>query len=169
MRLGQGSSSNGATSMLRWTSREILSAESECAALELPSYRVLGRCLVLCCIRSRLFVQDCMRIFCLEQQFAKNIFGILQSLKAREEGSQKPSKTEGHHPPHAERNPAPVSIPMHCTAPSLSMHSSIKYFTLKAKPAQSQAYSRYDQERFHGKEGHSPVPLFKEFCMEASF
>jgi len=56
--------------------------------------------------------------------FAKNIFGILQSLKAREEGS------------HRNRGEAP-SQP---TQPTVN------------RTHQQQSYSRYDQEKFTGKE-----------------
>ncbi|KAK2163897.1 hypothetical protein LSH36_72g00007 [Paralvinella palmiformis] len=60
------------------------------------------------------------------KQFAKNIFGILQSLRAREEGS--------HHRSRHDKEP-----PAHTPAVS-------------HKPQHSGAYSRYDQERFRGKE-----------------
>ncbi|KAL5011516.1 hypothetical protein ScPMuIL_010067 [Solemya velum] len=58
------------------------------------------------------------------KQFAKNIFSILQSIKAREEGSHR------HH-----HNPVPHTPSM---APA------------RMQPVAS--YSRYDQERFKGKE-----------------
>ncbi|XP_052093562.1 parafibromin-like [Mytilus californianus] len=58
------------------------------------------------------------------KSFAKNIFGILQSIKAREEGSQKHKSSHTSHTPSASQpRPAP----------------------------QVAAYSRYDQERFKGK------------------
>lgn len=75
------------------------------------------------------------------KQFAKNIFGILQSIKAREEGShrggqhRREDRGEGHHHHHhhTERPPQAAPTPVN-------------------KPAHSVAYSRYDQERFRGKE-----------------
>ena len=45
------------------------------------------------------------------QQFAKNIFGILQSIRAREEGTQK------HHP--APHTPSVVSVRTGCTLNTL--------------------------------------------------
>ena len=62
------------------------------------------------------------------QNFSKNIFGLLQSLKAREEGRHKPA---GQPPP-----PAPAGLPPRPAA---------------GRPAPA-PYSRYDQERFQGRE-----------------
>ncbi|KAI1236599.1 hypothetical protein IHE44_0014852 [Lamprotornis superbus] len=61
-----------------------------------------------------------------ERNFAKNIFAILQSVKAREEGRA------------PEQRPAPNTAP---TDP-----------TLRNKQPIPAAYNRYDQERFKGKE-----------------
>ena len=69
------------------------------------------------------------------QVFSKNIFAILSSLKAREEGRMRP----GHAPPissSGSRTIPPSGPPM---------GSSIQQ--------QGPVYSRYDQERFRGKEG----------------
>ncbi|XP_010151348.1 PREDICTED: parafibromin-like, partial [Eurypyga helias] len=60
------------------------------------------------------------------KNFAKNIFAILQSVKAREEGRA------------PEQRPAPNTAP---TDP-----------TLRNKQPIPAAYNRYDQERFKGKE-----------------
>ncbi|XP_064649629.1 parafibromin-like isoform X2 [Lineus longissimus] len=63
--------------------------------------------------------------------FAKNVFGIMQAIKAREEGSHKqPSHHHGHH--HSS---------------SSSSHNQ----NTAPRPAQAVAYNRYDQERFSGK------------------
>ncbi|XP_025112540.1 parafibromin-like [Pomacea canaliculata] len=61
------------------------------------------------------------------KDFAKNIFSILQSIKAREEGVQRPHH---HHP-----NPVP-------TTPVVAA----------PRPQPVAGYNRYDQERFRGKE-----------------
>ncbi|KAK7478781.1 hypothetical protein BaRGS_00029992 [Batillaria attramentaria] len=63
----------------------------------------------------------------LGKDFARNIFSILQSIKAREEGTQRP-----HH--HSHSNPVP-NTPV--VAP---------------RPQPVAGYNRYDQERFRGKE-----------------
>ncbi|KAG8132770.1 hypothetical protein E2320_010612, partial [Naja naja] len=60
------------------------------------------------------------------KNFAKNIFAILQSVKAREEGRA------------PEQRPAPNTAPMDPT--------------LRNKQPIPAAYNRYDQERFKGKE-----------------
>lgn len=66
--------------------------------------------------------------------FSKNIFALLSSLKAREEGRMRP----GH-------VPAASSTGSRTMAPSgPAMGSSVQ---------QGPVYSRYDQERFRGKEG----------------
>lgn len=70
-------------------------------------------------------------IFC--QVFAKNIFALLQSLRAREEGK----RSSGHGASAAGGSRAG---PNAGAPPGL--------------PVQQQGYSRYDQERFRGKEGN---------------
>lgn len=64
----------------------------------------------------------------LGKDFARNIFSILQSIKAREEGTQRP-----HH--HSHSTNAVASTPV--VAP---------------RPQPVAGYNRYDQERFRGKE-----------------
>lgn len=66
------------------------------------------------------------------QNFAKNIFGLLQSLRAREEGRHKPTV-----PP--SQTSAVGAAPQR-PAPAV------------ARPNPT-PYSRYDQERFQGKSG----------------
>ncbi|KAK3757491.1 hypothetical protein RRG08_050374 [Elysia crispata] len=61
------------------------------------------------------------------KQFAKNIFSILQSIKAREEGSQR------------SQNPSQSAV-------------SVPQQAQPRAPQVMSAYSRYDQERFKGKE-----------------
>lgn len=63
------------------------------------------------------------------RQFAKNVFGVLQSIKIREEGGTRQQASE-------------------VTAPS-SVSNSQPSAAAKSQPS---AYSRYDQERFRGKE-----------------
>ncbi|ELW68065.1 Parafibromin [Tupaia chinensis] len=65
------------------------------------------------------------------KNFSKNIFAILQSVKAREEGRA------------PEQRPAPNAAPVDPT--------------LRTKQPIPAAYNRYDQERFKGKEGNNPV------------
>ncbi|CAL1544436.1 unnamed protein product [Lymnaea stagnalis] len=62
------------------------------------------------------------------KQFAKNIFSILQSIKAREEGSQR------------TQNPSQSAV----------TSSAVSYLT--RPPQVISGYNRYDQERFKGKE-----------------
>ncbi|KAF5914021.1 hypothetical protein HPG69_010179 [Diceros bicornis minor] len=62
------------------------------------------------------------------KNFSKNIFAILQSVKAREEGRA------------PEQRPAPNAAPVDPT--------------LRTKQPIPAAYNRYDQERFKGKEGN---------------
>ena len=66
------------------------------------------------------------------QNFGKNIFGLLQTMKAREEGRHKPSG-----PPAPA--PAAVGAGLPQRPPTVG----------RPNPA---PYSRYDQERFQGKE-----------------
>ncbi|KAF0306116.1 Parafibromin [Amphibalanus amphitrite] len=66
------------------------------------------------------------------KNFAKNIFGLLQSLKAREEGRHKPSGP-----------PAPAPTAVGAGLPPRPAPAG------RPNPA---PYSRYDQERFQGKE-----------------
>jgi parafibromin len=63
--------------------------------------------------------------------FAKNVFGILQSIKVREEGGNRQQAADVA---------APAAIPNSAQQ------------TVPPKPQPSVAYSRYDQERFRGKE-----------------
>ncbi|XP_072015917.1 parafibromin-like [Amphiura filiformis] len=65
------------------------------------------------------------------KDFSKNIFAILQSVKAREEGKQGKA-TNGTQPPQQ--------------TPSAQQDAPRK------KPVAQSMYNRYDQERFHGKE-----------------
>lgn len=67
--------------------------------------------------------------------FAKNIFTILQSVRAREEGKLRP----GQHP----SVPPPGLRPAVPTGPTMGL----------SQTQQGPVYSRYDQERFRGKEG----------------
>lgn len=66
--------------------------------------------------------------------FSKNIFALLSSLKAREEGRMRP----GH-------------VPTVSSSGSRTMAPSGP--TMGSSVQQGPVYSRYDQERFRGKEG----------------
>lgn len=70
--------------------------------------------------------------------FSKNIFAILQSLKAREEG-----KLRGHHSSVPGSGSRAVVPPGAGGPPGMG-----------AVQQQGPVYSRYDQERFRGKEGN---------------
>ena len=96
------------------------------------------------------------------QEFAKNVFGILQSLKAREEGGSK--KVKGR-PEEVASTPAVCSVKC-LLSTTISQGYRDCLFNLLLNDIQTQRqqalgynrydqerYSRYDQERFGGKEG----------------
>ncbi|ELU13919.1 hypothetical protein CAPTEDRAFT_183964 [Capitella teleta] len=76
------------------------------------------------------------------KHFAKNIFGILQSLKAREEGSQRGSHSERREAHHASS---------HHSSSSSNQHTE-KSQPVQAKSSAPTGYSRYEQEKFGNKE-----------------
>ena len=83
--------------------------------------------------------------FKLCQVFSKNIFAILQGLKAREDG-----KLRGHSSmaPGVGRTVVPQGGPPPGMGPPVQQ--------------QGPVYSRYDQERFRGKEGKHTNQLMEQ-------
>jgi len=51
-----------------------------------------------------------MMVICLFQQFAKNVFGVLQSIKIREEGGTRQQATEVAAPASVSNTQSSVSI-----------------------------------------------------------
>ena len=53
---------------------------------------------------------DQSHILCLCQQFAKNVFGVLQSIKIREDGGTRPPAAEVTAPTSAVSNSQPNAV-----------------------------------------------------------
>ena len=79
--------------------------------------------------------------------FSKNIFALLQSLKAREEGKQRPG-----HGSHSNAPPGVISSGVPANRGPIGAGPGLP--SMGGAVQQGPVYSRYDQERFRGKEGN---------------